>query len=219
MLSRFSRRPAVATVPGWDSLERPWREAEFCVVDLEATGLDLRQDEIVSYGAVIVRAGRIVANSCRYGLVKPTRPVSEGALIVHALSAAELVDAPPLSACAEVLAELMQGRALVAHAAWVERAFLKRAFATRGLRLDGPIVDTAALARELYLAPRAPGSTEPSLERLAVDLGLPVHPPHHALGDALTTAQLLLAFATKLEAQGPQTVRSLTEISRRRVLH
>ncbi|GAA4711491.1 hypothetical protein [Phytohabitans rumicis] len=37
----------------------PWREAEFCVLDLETTGLDLRRDEIVAYGAAIVRPGPV----------------------------------------------------------------------------------------------------------------------------------------------------------------
>jgi DNA polymerase-3 subunit epsilon len=213
LLGRLLGRSGKPSVPGWEALDLDWREAEFCVVDLEATGLDLRRDDIVSYGAVIVRSGRIVARSCLYGLVKPTQPVSEGALTVHALTAGELVDAPPLSECADALAEMMCGRALVAHAAWVERAFLNRAFATRDLRLDGPIVDTAALARETGMAPSGSDESEPSLERLALSLGLPVHTPHHALGDALTTAGVLLALVTRLEAREPQTVRTLASIS------
>ncbi len=219
LLGRLMGRSGKTSVPGWAALERPWREAEFCVVDLEATGMDLRHDDIVSYGAVLVRSGRIVARSCLYGLVKPTRPVSEGALTVHALTSAELANAPPLSECAEALAEMMRGRALVAHAAWVERAFLNRAFRTRELRLDGPILDTAALARETGLAPSGSEDTEPSLERLALDLGLPVHTPHHALGDALTTAEVLLALVTRLEVRDQQTVRSLAETSRLRAMH
>ncbi|MBL8932831.1 MAG: 3'-5' exonuclease [Kineosporiaceae bacterium] len=218
ILSRLAGR-GHASVPGWEMLERNWRDVEFCVVDLEATGLHLQRDEIVSYGAVIVRGGRMVVNTRLYGLVRPSRPVSEAALLVHALTSAELVDAPGLDACADALAEALRGRVLVAHAAWIERAFIGRAFATRRLRLDGPVVDTAALARELHLAPRRAGSTEPALEQLALDLGLPVHTPHHALGDALTTAELLLAFATRLEAAGPVTVRSLAEITQRRGLY
>ena len=47
------------------------------------------------------------------------------------------------------------------------------------------------------------------LSDAARDLGLPVHRPHHADGDALTTAQLFLALATRLDAREPQTVGSL----------
>ena len=49
---------------------------------------------------------------------------------------------------------------------------------------------------------------------MARGLGLPVHRPHHADGDALTTAQAFIALATHLEEFGPQTVGSLVRISR-----
>ena len=60
LLRRLTGRGPAArrrAVPGWDSLDLPWRDAEFAVVDLELTGLDLKRDEIVSYGGVVVRRG------------------------------------------------------------------------------------------------------------------------------------------------------------------
>lgn len=214
LLRRFGRdRPGrPRALPGWDMLDRPWREAEFAVIDLELTGLDLRRDEIVSYGGVVVRGGRVVASTVVYGLVRPLRPVSEASIAVHALRPADLVDAPGLDAAVEVLSGFLDGRVLVAHAAWVERAFLGRALADHGMKLDGPVVDTAALAREVGIAPRG-AETEPSLEGLTSGLGLPVHTTHHAAGDALTTAGLLLALVARLERSEPQTVRSLANIS------
>jgi DNA polymerase-3 subunit epsilon len=207
-------------VPGWGDgglPARPWRDAEFVVVDLETTGLDLRRDEIVSYGAVVVREGRALARTAVYGLVRPVRPVSREAVEVHALRPEDLAGAPPLAEQAPVLAALLRGRVLVAHAAWVEQAFLGRALRLAGARFDGPVVDTAALARETLVA-RDRDEGEPSLERLAAALRLPVHTPHHALGDALTTANVFLALAGRLDVREPQTVRTLTAVSRRRSL-
>lgn len=204
-------------VPGWHSLALPWRDAELAVVDLELTGLDPRRDEIVSYGGVVVRGGRVVASSVLYGLVRPQRPVSAESIAVHALRPQDLQDAPGLGPCVDALAEFLTGRVLVAHAAWVERAFLGRAFAGFGITLDGPVIDTAALAREAGVAPAGAG-TEPSLEGLAAGLGVPVHTTHHAAGDALTTAGLLLALIARLERRGPQTVRSLADVSNRQSL-
>jgi DNA polymerase-3 subunit epsilon len=205
-------------VPGWDALDLPWREAEFCVVDLETTGLDLKRDDIVSYGAVLVREGRIIVGTSVYGLVRPRTALTERAITVHALTAADLASAPPLSQCAGQLAELLQGRVLVAHAAWVERAFIARALREGGVRLDGPVIDTAALARETRAAALGEDDSEPGLEPLAAALGLPVHTPHHALGDALTTAGVFLALVSRLDAREPQTVRSLAAMSNRQAL-
>jgi DNA polymerase-3 subunit epsilon len=202
------------TVPGWAALDLPWRQAEFVVVDLETTGLHLRRDDIVSYGAVLVREGRVLAGRHVYGLVRPRRGLSESSIMVHGLRTVDLVDAPPLKDCVRRLTGLLDGRVLVAHAAWVEQAFLNRAFAEHGTRLRGPIVDTAALAREARVA-LAGREGEPSLERLARGLKLPVHTPHHALGDALTTAGVFLALVSRLDLQEPQTVKNLQSISRR----
>jgi DNA polymerase III subunit epsilon len=201
------------TGPRWR--RQPWREASYVVVDVETTGLDLRTDDVVSYGVVLVEEGRVRAASATYGLVRPALDPRPSAVQVHALRSADLMTAPSRSAAAGELAGLLHGRVLVAHAAWVERAFLGRLLRDVGERLRGPVVDTAALARAAGVAPRA-GSAEPALERLAHGLGVPPHTPHHALGDALTTASVFLVLATRLERErGAGTVGSLVRLSRR----
>jgi DNA polymerase-3 subunit epsilon len=100
----------------------------------------------------------------------------------------------------------MAGRALVAHEAHVERAFLGAALRSLRLRLRGPVIDTAALAR-VWLAERdGELPKRASLSGLARACGLPVHAPHTATGDALTTAQLFIVAATQLDARSPETV-------------
>ncbi len=194
---------------------RPWREGEYCAVDVETTGLDLAEDAIVSYGAVLVRSGRVVVAERAYGLVRPGRPVSVSSVSVHTLRDADLADAVGQEEAAGVVQQLLHGRVLVAHAVWIERALLDRALRARGARLRGPYVDTAALARAAGLAD-AGSRREPSLELVADRLGVPAHSPHHALGDALTTAQVFVVLASRLERAGrAATVRDLVRLSHR----
>jgi DNA polymerase-3 subunit epsilon len=49
----------------------------------------------------------------------------------------------------------------------------------------------------------------PSLGYLARALNLPVHRPHHADGDALTTAQVFVALATRYRPGAEATVAEL----------
>ena len=210
-------RPRVPVLAS--DLDVPWREAEFCVLDLETTGLDLNRDQIVSYGAAIVTRARIPCGRVAYGEVRPERPSSVDALRVHGLRSADLSGAPPLEEALEHIVDLLAGRVLVAHAAWVEQAFLDRALRAGGRRLGRAVLDTAALVRACKLAGAGAGR-EPALEAVARDLGLPVHTPHHALGDAFTTAEVFLVLATRLERAGPGaaprrlTVRDLRALSR-----
>ena len=203
---RRARQPAGRT---------PWRSAAFCVVDLETTGLDPRRDAIVAWSAVPVDGGRVVLAGAREGLARPAAGVPATSVLIHGLRELDLAEAPPLTEAADALLEALAGRILVAHAAWVERAFLRRALRPRGARLHRRIVDTAALGR-LWLSERD-GSTPRTLALgdLARELALPVHRPHTAAGDALTTAQAFIALATHLDTLKGETVRSLAAGQRR----
>jgi DNA polymerase-3 subunit epsilon len=195
-------------------LDQPWRATSYCVVDLETTGLDLRRDEIVSYGAVPIDDGRIVAGSTRSSLVANAHRLRPTSIVVHGLRPVDLADAPSWEDVVDDLLLALTGRVLVAHAAWVETAFLGRGLRTRRVRAPRYVVDTAALARAAGLASPA-GPAEPSLEGLARRLGLPPHAPHDALGDALTTAEVFLALTARLPGEGSLTARDLVQVSER----
>jgi len=77
------------------------------------------------------------------------------------------------------------------------------------------VIDTAALAAELWRRGRGSVTDTTDLSSLARSLGLPVHRPHHADGDALTTAQVFLALASHLDALEPQSVGSLQRYGNR----
>jgi DNA polymerase-3 subunit epsilon len=197
-----------------DRRRTPWRDARYCVVDLELSGLDPLADEIISFAAVPIDSGRIIAGNALYGLCRPTRPVPEQSILIHGLRTVDLDEAPPLDEAIQPLLRAMAGRVTVAHVAWVERSFLGEAFARHGIRLREPILDTYELGRLLALTRGGPSASS-ELGDLAQSLGLPVHRPHHALGDALTTAQVFLALATHLDELSSETVRSLARARQR----
>jgi DNA polymerase-3 subunit epsilon len=74
-------------------------------------------------------------------------------------------------------------------------------------------VDTAALLRATGVVRSGTGH-EPDIEGVAEALGLCVHTPHQALGDALTTAEVFLALAARIEqAQAHLSGRDLVDLS------
>jgi DNA polymerase-3 subunit epsilon len=193
-----------------------WQEATFTVLDFETTGLDHDSHEIISFATVTVAAGRVSLADARHELVRPRRMPDADSIRIHGLRESDLTDAAPLSEQLDLLLEALTGRVIVAHVAAVERGFLGTALAGRGLEVHNPFVDTALLDRELRRLRQAPAAEqEPiGLSAMARELGLPVHRPHHADGDALTTAQAFIALAAHLDEFDPQTVGSLERISR-----
>jgi DNA polymerase-3 subunit epsilon len=186
----------------------PWRKASWCALDLELTGLNPRADHIIAVGIVPIESGRVAVGHARYTLVATDRPSNPDAVLAHKLRVADLAGAPALDEALDVILEELTGRVPVFHVAAVERAFLAPLLKRRRVRLpDG--ADTESIGR-LWLGERAQvprGGL--SLERLAQRLGQRAEAPHHALADALTTAQAFIALASHLDAVRPQTVGSL----------
>jgi len=194
--------------------ELPWRRATYSVLDLELTGLDPAADAIVAAGGLRIADGRVQAASAFRLLVHPERSVPGQAVRIHGLLPGELAAAPPLAAQLAVLLERLAGDVAVVHVAEVDLTFLDAAVRrTWGFPWPSTMLDTARLAaaleRRLRLT-RPPGP-EPSLRLpdLAAAHGLPVHPEHDPLHDALTTAQLFLALASRLERHGLTTLGAL----------
>jgi DNA polymerase III subunit epsilon len=186
----------------------PWRQASWCAVDLELTGLNPRKDRIISIGAVPIEGGRVLLGKGLYTLVRTTKRSEVGALLVHKLRAPDLIDAPPIDQALDALFGVLAGRVPVFHTAAVEQAFLSKLFARRGVQLPAA-ADTEVLGRLWRL--RRAGSAPPSLAlaKLSTELGIAPEVPHHALADALTTAQAFVALATHLDIDETQTVGTL----------
>ena len=188
-----------------------WREARFIAIDVETTGLDPDEDELISYAGIPIAGGRIVTGESVQGLVRPRSATTGASSKIHGLRDRDLAGAPSAPAALEPLRALMHGRTPVVHAQWVERTFLRKA----GCPLPRRIVDTALLWRLLSIE-RGRGDPDTcSLTTIAEGLGLPAQRPHTAEGDTLTAAQVFLAMATHLEARGDGSVRALANARRR----
>ncbi|HET7870365.1 MAG TPA: exonuclease domain-containing protein [Actinomycetota bacterium] len=192
-----------------------WRRAHLAALDFEATGLDFSRDSIISFGIVPIDDGRIIMRDAAYGLVNPEVAPSRESVAIHGLRARDLADAPGLDECRETLREGLSGRFLVTWWAEVETRFLEKIFGGGRRRLRARTIDVRKLVLRLeaILGERR-GPDEYTLAATAARYRIPVASPHHALDDALVTAQLLLVVAPRLAARGHKTVRSLVRISR-----
>ena len=190
----------------WRKRRTPWAEEVLWSLDLEARGLDMRRDHILSVGMVPVRQARIRYGESWYQLVRPPQdhvPQPE-ALRVHHILPEEAATAPSLR---EVLLEIFSrlgSYRLLLHHSRLDLGLLKQAFGQVGLRWPRPeVVDTVDLLtrmnrRRRLLEPHAePYST--ALAEPRAELGLPPHRAHHALSDAVATAELYLALQHRLE--------------------
>jgi DNA polymerase-3 subunit epsilon len=193
---------------------RSWRSVEFASLDFETTGLDPRRDQIVSFGLVPIRDGRIVVGERVYREVFPAIRPSPVSVAVHGLRQVDLDGARSLDAERGALRVALHRRFLVAWAAEVEAAFLATTFGGSARSWRRRIVDVLVLARLVDELQPPTGSPSYALSVAAARFGVPVHSPHDALDDALTTAEVFLVLATRLSTERPRTARSLLRAGR-----
>ena len=194
-------------------LNQHWRSYGFCSVDIETTGLEFQKDEVISVGAINITDGRFSSVGNFYEEISPVNKPSISSIQVHGLRGVDLESARPVDQVMSEFVTHIGNRFLVTHAGWVERGFLSAPLKKQGYKFPKNIIDTAALARFSGYADES-SDHEPSLEFLARKLNLPVYAPHHALGDAMTTAVVFLALVSEIEkTQEILTLKKLLELS------
>jgi DNA polymerase-3 subunit epsilon len=202
--------------PARASRRLPWTDVSFAALDFETTGLDLANDSVVSWGVVPVTGGGIEVRGATYRLVAPERPLGADSIRIHELRPVDLATAPPLGEIGDTLREALADRFLLAWAAGIEIAFLRRMFggSERSWRRRALDVRELAVARVTREDPPPAGPV--SLEDACRLLGVPVERTHHAFDDALMTAELFLVLAGGLgvtKGRSP-TVRDLARAAR-----
>ena len=188
-----------AGLPGPD---RPISEVPLVALDIETTGLDPRQDSIVSIGLVPFDTRRIFLAERRHWLVYPEGGLSSRSVTFHHITHADIENAPKFAAILPELLESMSGRIAVVHYRAIERSFLDAAVARHlNETFAFPTIDTMEIEARLHrsglrarwrrLLGRAPVSIR--LHDSRSRYHLPYYRAHHALMDALATAELFQA--------------------------
>ncbi len=182
--------------------DTPISEVEFVAIDFETTGLDPDENDIITIGLVPFDLKRIYLRDSRHWKVRPKHKLDEESVIIHGITHSELIDAPDLSDILDELLPCLSGKIVVVHYRLIEREFLDKALRERiGEGIEFPVLDTMEIEENIQtklissLWDKLKGKKPESL-RLAQSrrrYGLPDYTPHHALTDAIATAELLQA--------------------------
>jgi DNA polymerase III subunit epsilon len=182
--------------------DRPLAEVPFVALDFETTGLNPETDDIVSIGAVPFDLSRVYCQQATHWLVNPRQPLDEESVIIHGITHSDLKKAPDLQhILAEVLSALA-GKIVVVHYHRIEREFLDRAVSIRlGENIVFPVIDTMVIeasvhrkrCRKFWKLLRSKKQISIRLAHCRERYGLPPYQAHHALSDAMATAELFQA--------------------------
>lgn len=183
-----------STLPAPDT---PLGDVPMVSIDLETTGLDPDRDSIISIGMVDMDIQRVYCRSACHWTFNPDRPLTRASVPIHEITDTDVQGSPRLESRFDDILGALAGKVVVVHYLPIERRFLAKA-ATRiyGYPVYFPIIDTMDLEKRYYrrgLRAILPGSRSVRLDACRTRLHLPRYKAHHALTDALATAELLQA--------------------------
>lgn len=179
------------------SPDTPLKDTPLLSLDLETTGLDPSKDEIISLGLIPLSHKTIRCNGAKYWIAKPICSLNAESVTIHEITHTELEQAPRLHAILDDILEALAGHVVVVHCVSIERQFLLEAsLKVYGFPLYFPVLDTMDIERQVTFKPWWKRFGRPLSLRLDAcrqRYRLPRYKAHHALTDALSSAELLQA--------------------------
>lgn len=186
----------------WPGADTPLAQLEFVALDIETTGLDARRHAIVSIGLIPFSLQRIRTDQAWYQVVRPIGDLIPESVTFHHITHSDIRQAPRFSEIVEPLLTQLAGKVAVVHYRNIERGFIDQAVHhALGEHLLFPLVDTMQIEADLH-PQRQRGWLGQLLGRKPISIrladsrsrySLPLYQAHHALTDALATAELFQA--------------------------
>lgn len=176
----------------------------FTVVDVETTGLSARNERIIEIALVRVENLKIVEKFS--SLINPQRPIPSFISILTGITNSDVKNAPMFHQVFPKISEQLEDSVLCGHNLQFDLSFLRNEVQILGDDFNpSHTLCTLKLARKLF-----PNLKSRSLGPLAYHLNIKAKNSHRALGDAETTAKVLIKLIKQLkDKENIQTIDEL----------
>lgn len=185
-------------------------DTEYCVLDIETTGLSFRTNKITELGAVIYKNGEIVEEFEHF--VNPEMPIPEEVVEVTHITDEMVKDAPTIEEILPKFLEFIGDRVIVAHNADFDVGFIKYYAEKLGYKLENTYIDTLRLAKDLF-----PDYKKYKLGIIAEKLGIKVDVAHRALDDVITLVKVFKVMIEMLKEKGVVIVDDIDKLEEGKV--
>ncbi len=171
---------------------------EWVALDCETTGLNTKTDNIISIGAVRIKANKIMTSERLELLIRPDKQgFSADSVKVHHLREQDVAQGMSADEAVTQLLHFIGSRPLVGYYLEFDVAMINRVlFPILGMGLPQPKIEVSAMYydykyKQLSALVRDSSSINLRFENIMKDLNLPLWTAHDALNDAIMAA---LAF-------------------------
>lgn len=196
------------------ALAQPWRELRYVAVDLEMSGLNPEQDELLALAWINIQPPLMDYGSAQYHLLGRSGrqlPDLKQSPVVHGLMERDFLNSSEPKQTLRMLSRVLNDAVLVCHHVQLDWQFLQ----TAARKYDIPLKPLGFFDTLQFEHQRLQRQQEP-LGRDQLTLGacrkrykLPTYSNHHAFADALGCGELFLAQAYQFGGAENLTTRRL----------
>lgn len=180
-------------------------DTEYCIFDIETTGLSFRTENFTEIGAIKVKNGEIIDTfEC---FVNPEKPIPYEVIKVTHITDDMVRDAKTIEKVLPEFLEFVGDSVLVAHNANFDIGFVRHFAKLQGLKFDNTYIDTLSIARDMF-----PDYKKYKLGIIAENLGIRVDVAHRALDDVKTLLKVFQVMLDKIKEKGGTTINDFEDV-------
>lgn len=170
-------------------LFEPYQGSEVVSIDCETTGLDAKNDEVISIAAVKIDGRQILTGESFEAMIDHRDRLFEDSIVIHRIRKQDLDNAVDIETAVMALIEFVGNRPLLGYNIQFDLKFLDRyTKPLLGFSLPNPVIELADVYRRSVVKRQPDAVPHLGFEEILEDLGVPIFGRHTALGDSITVA-------------------------------
>ncbi len=174
-------------------LFEPNTSDEYVVFDTETTGLNPKEDDILSIGAVKIKNNKILTSETFEVFIKNTQKISSKSIEIHQIRPCDLENAKEMQEAIESFLYFIGSRPLVGYYLEFDVSMInKYLIPMLGIKLPNKMIEVSELYYDKEIAFIPQGNIDLRFDTILKKYNLPNMGAHNSVNDAVMTGMIFL---------------------------
>lgn len=166
---------------------------EYVCFDCETTGLDPKNDEIISIGAIIIKGNKILHSKKFERFCRTNKPLDEESIKIHHIRQCDIENAKDIDGVIDEFLQFVGNRPCVGYYLQFDMAMVNRYVKPKlGITLPNKQIEVSALYYDKMIKKYPQGNIDLRFDVIMNNLDLPRLGKHDAINDAIMTSMIFL---------------------------
>jgi len=170
---------------------------EYVVFDTETTGLNPKEDEILSIGAVKIKDNKILTSQIFEVYLKNSKEISSKSIEIHQIRPCDLQNATDVEHGIKEFLNFIGSRPLIGYYLEFDVAMINKYIKPMlGITLPNRMIEVSEIYFDKTIALIPQGNIDLRFDTILQKCGVPDMGAHNAVNDAIMTAMIYLKLTT-----------------------